>query len=241
MRRLIAGTALFLLPSLFLFAATPIDADPRANGTFVAPIPNVPFTAVDKMEQTRIDPDGSIVKLKTTRAIARDSQGRIYKVARLLGPAAETGTPPIYMIEFYDPQTKIYTLIYPRSRTFWKGDLNRTPNRLAQEYFYGLPMHNGLPVYKFSKKEELGIQSMLGMPVHGIRETQELVNSAGKNAIGTDEYWYSDDLRMSLVAEHKFSNGGSLTVTVTQITRAEPDPALFEIPANYRQLDRPEE
>jgi hypothetical protein len=81
MRRLIAGTALFLLPSLFLFAATPIDADPRANGTFVAPIPNVPFTAVDKMEQTRIDPNGSIVKLETTRAIARDSQGRVYKVS----------------------------------------------------------------------------------------------------------------------------------------------------------------
>jgi hypothetical protein len=241
MRRLTAGTALFLLGPLFLFAATPIDSDPRVNGTFVAPIPNVPFTAVDKMEQTRIDPDGSMVKLKTTRAIARDRQGRIYKVARLLRPFAETATPPIYMIEFYDPQTKIYTLIYPRSRTFWKGNLDRTPNRLAQEYFYGLPMHNGLPVYKFSKEEELGTQSMLNMPVHGIRETQELENSTGKNTIGTDEYWYSDDLRMSLVAEHKFPNGGSLSVTVTQITRAEPDPALFEIPANYRQLDRPEE
>jgi hypothetical protein len=102
-------------------------------------------------------------------------------------------------------------------------------------------MNNGLPVYKFSKEEELGIQNMLGMPVHGIRETQELVNSAGKEAIGTDEYWYSDDLRMSLVAEHKFPNGGSLTVTVTQIARTEPDPALFGIPANYRRLDRPEE
>jgi hypothetical protein len=68
-----------LVGSSIYFAATPIDADPRANGTFVAPIPDAPFTAVDKMEQTRIDPHGSIVKLKTTRAIARDSQGRVYK------------------------------------------------------------------------------------------------------------------------------------------------------------------
>jgi hypothetical protein len=241
MRRLSAETAFLLLATLFLHAATPIDADPRANGTFVAPIPNAPFTAVDKVEQTRVDPDGIIVTLKTTRAIARDSQGRVYKVARLLRPTAESGTRPIYMIEFYDPQTRIYTLMYPRSKTFWKADLDRIPNLLAQQYLYGLPMHNGLPVYKFSKEEELGTQSMLGMPVHGIRETQELVDSTGKNTFGTDEYWYSDDLRMSLVAEHKFSNGGSLTVTVTQITRAEPDPALFEIPANYRQLDRPEE
>jgi hypothetical protein len=101
-------------------------------------------------------------------------------------------------------------------------------------------MHNGLPVYKFSKEEELGTQSMLGIPVHGIRETQKLVDSTGKNAFGTDEYWYSDDLRTSLFAEHKFPNGGRLTVTVTQITRAEPDPVLFETPANYRQVDRPE-
>jgi hypothetical protein len=241
MRRLTAGIAFLLLAPPLLFAATPIDADPRANGTFVAPIPNVPFTAVDKVEQTRIDTDSTIVKLKTTRAIARDSQGRVYKVARLLRPIAETGTPPICMIEFYDPQTKIYTLIYPRSRTFWKGDLDRTPNLLAQEYFYGLPMHHGLPVYKFSKEEELGTQSMLGMRVHGIRETQKLVDSTGKNTFGTDEYWYSDDLRMSLFAEHKFPNGGSLAVTVTQITRAEPDPALLEIPAKYRQLESPEE
>lgn len=145
----------------------------------------MPFTAVDKVEQTRIDPDGTIVKFRTARAIARDSQGCVYKVARLLRPIAETGTPPIAMIEFYDPQTKIYTLIYPRSRTFWKGDLDRTPTLLAQEYFYGSPMHNGLPVYKFSKEEELGTQSMLGMPVHGIRETQKLVDSSGKMLLGS--------------------------------------------------------
>jgi hypothetical protein len=240
MRRLVAGTAVLFLVPLFLFAATPIDDDPRANGTFVTPIPNAPFTAVDKLQQTLFDPSGTIVKLKTTRAIARDSQGRVYKVARLLRPIAETSTPPIYMIELYDPQSKIYTLIYPRSRTFWKGDLDRTSSLLAQEYFYGLPMHNGLPVYKSAKEEDLGTESLVGMPVHGIRETQKVVDSTGKNGFETDEYWYSDDLRMSVVAEHKSPNGDSLTVAVTQITRAEPDSSLFEIPANYRQLDRPE-
>ncbi len=49
-----------------------------ANGIFVTPVPNVPFMAVSKLETTRIDPDGTIVSLKTIRDIARDSQGRIY-------------------------------------------------------------------------------------------------------------------------------------------------------------------
>jgi hypothetical protein len=241
MRTLTAGTAVLLFAPLLLSAAIPIDADPRANGTFVTPIPNEPFIAADRVDQTNITPDGTIEKSWTTRAIARDSQGRVYKVARTLRPITQTGTRPIYVIELYDPQTRIYTLIYPRSRTFWKGDLGRIPTLLAQEYLYGLPMHNGLPLYKFSQEEDLGTQSMLGMPVHGIREIQKLVDSTGKNVFGSDEYWYSDDLRVSLFAEHKSPNGSDLKVTVTQLTRAEPDPALFEIPANYKQLERPEE
>ena len=77
MRRMLPGIAFLLLASALLFAATPGPQDPRANGTFVTPIPDAPFTAVDKVEQTRIAPDRTIVRLQTTREIARDSQGRI--------------------------------------------------------------------------------------------------------------------------------------------------------------------
>jgi hypothetical protein len=80
---------------------------------------------------------------------------------------------------------------------------------------------------------------MEGIPVHGIRQTQTIKDSAGKSTVETDEYWYSDDLRMNLVARHNEPGGGSLTVTVTQVTRTEPDAALFEIPADYKRNDTP--
>src|ERR1700722_14087325 len=112
MRRVLTGIAFLLLAPVLLLAATPVAQDPRANGTFVTPIPDAPFTAVDKLEQTRIAPDGSIVNLQITREIARDSRGRIYKVARLPWQTTKKGTSSIYMIEVYDPQTKTYTLIY---------------------------------------------------------------------------------------------------------------------------------
>lgn len=242
MRRLSLGIALSFLLPLVLAAVTAVNPpDPRANGTFVTPVPGKPFTAVDKLEQTRIDQDGKIVSLKITRDIARDSRGRIYKVARLPEPLTSNGIPPAYMAEIYDPLTKIYTLIYPRSRTFWRGDLDHTPSLLAQEYFYGLPMHNGLPMYRFAKEEDLGTRTMKDLPVHGIRETQTIVDETGKTIAVTDEYWYSDDLRMSLAAKDNIPGGGSVTVTVTQITRTDPDPAIFEIPIGYQQRDRPEE
>jgi hypothetical protein len=241
MRRILPGTAFLLLAPALLYAGTPVAQDPRANGTFVTPIPDVPFTAVDKLEQTRFAPDGTILRFQTTRAIARDSRGRIYKVARVLRPVTESGTRAIIVIELYDPQTKTYALIYPRSRTFWKGDLDRTPSLLAQEYFYGSPMHNGLPVYHYSREQDLGVRTMQDLSVHGIRETETVADDKGKTMDATDEYWYSDDLRMSLLAMCNLPGGGSVTVTVTQITRTEPDPKLFEIPSAYRQIDKPEE
>jgi hypothetical protein len=237
MRRILPGTAFLLLAPALLFAATPVAQDPRANGTFVTPIPDAPFSAVDKLDQTRFAPDGTVVNLQITRAIARDSRGRIYKVARLPRQAAENGASSIYMIELYDPQTKIYTLIYPRSRTFWKGDLDHTPSLLAQEYFYGRPMHNGLPVYHYSKEQDLGTRTIDDLPVHGILETETLADDKGKTLEATAEYWYSDDLRMSLLAKCNLPGGGDVTVTVTHITRTEPDPALFEIPGGYKQLE----
>jgi hypothetical protein len=224
---------------LVLFPVSPDALSQIANGIFVTPVPNVPFVAVVKLEQTRTDPDGTIVNLKTNRAIARDSQGRIYKDSRRLQLATESNTPPMIMIDLYDPQTKTYTFIYPQYRTFWKGTLVRPPSLLAREFFYGWPTRNGLPVNESAKVEDLGTQTMEGMPVHGIRETQTIKDSAGKSTVATDEYWYSDDLRMNLVARHNQPGETTLTVTVTQVTRRDPDAALFEIPAGYKQNPTP--
>jgi hypothetical protein len=72
-----------------------------------------------------------------------------------------------------------------------------------------------------------------------IRETQTIKDSAGRITVATDEYWYSDDLRMNLVAKHNQPGETTLTVTVTQVTRTEPDAARFEIPSGYEPKDTP--
>ena len=57
----------------------------------------------------------------------------------------------------------------------------------------------------------------------------------GKEIAITDEYWYSEDLRIYVMIKHSDPRKGTTTMTLTQITRAEPDPALFEIPHDYKQ------
>jgi hypothetical protein len=227
----------FRLP--LLLALTPSAMPQIANGIFVTSVPDTPFMAVSELETTRITPDGTSVSLKATRAIARDSKGRIYKEARRLEPATESATPPIILIDIYEPQTKTYIFIYPQYRTFWKGTLERPPIGLADEYFYGWRTRGGLPVYKSAKEEDLGTQTIDGMPVRGVRETQEVVDESGKRMVKTDEYWYSDDLHINLVAKHNEPGKVSLTVMVTQVTRTEPDAAIFEIPSDYKRNATP--
>jgi hypothetical protein len=51
----------------------------------------------------------------------------------------------------------------------------------------------------------------------------------------SDEYWYSDDLRINLLIQHGDPRTGSVTMSVADVQRTEPDRAVFEIPAGYKR------
>jgi hypothetical protein len=81
---------------------------------------------------------------------------------------------------------------------------------------------------------------MEGVDVHGTRDTQTIPVEAngGKEITLIDEYWYSEDLRLNMLAIHKDPRTGEQTTTVTQLDRAEPDPTIFEIPSGYKIILR---
>jgi hypothetical protein len=226
---------------LVLFACDPFACDSgalgqTANGIFVVPVPNAPFMAISTVEQRRTDPDGTSVHLKSSRAFARDSQGRLYKEIRSLEPFTDSSTAALLMTVIYDPRTRIYTYLYPRIRTYWQGTLDSPIPLLAREYFYGWPARYGLAVDKSVKQEDVGVQSVEGMAVHGVRQTETVLGRPGTVA-ETDEYWYSDELGMNLVAMCTQPGKSILTVRVTQVTRTEPDAAIFAIPSGYQRKE----
>jgi hypothetical protein len=70
----------------------------------------------------------------------------------------------------------------------------------------------------------------------GVRETQIIPaesSDTSKEITITDEYWYSDELRINVAMKHSDPRVGDTTLTVTHITRGEPDPALLEMPEGY--------
>lgn len=222
---------------LLTLAAVPGGLAQRTGGIFITPVPNVPFTGVIKVERTVLRPDGQVESLKSIRDTARDSRGRIYNVLRVLVPADFTGTPPTIRVHLYDPQTRNYTYLYPREHTYVTGTVNHPPAAEPSDLIAS-PAGNSVPLNQFTKEEDLGTQSIEGITAHGVRETQTLPASSTNGAVVlTDEYWYSDDLHMNVMVKHDDPRKGSVTMTLTQATRTDPDPSLFQIPEGYEPAD----
>jgi hypothetical protein len=226
------------LTRLALVVLIPV-ATAQARGVFVTPIPNVPLLAVVNTQSSQIQKDGTTLNRKTLSAIARDGHGRIFNERRPLIPASETATPPILSILVYDPQTRTSTFIDPQNRVAWQSTLNRPPSAVPPDVG-SIPLVGSTPASPYIKEEDLGTRRMEGVDVHGTRDTQTIPAEAngGKEITVVDEYWYSDDLRLNMLAIHKDPRTGERTTTVTQVDRGEPDPAIFEIPSGYKIIHR---
>jgi hypothetical protein len=142
-------------------------------------------------------------------------------------------------IHLYDPQTRVSTMVYPQQKLFSAGMVNRPPETVPPSQLYASPAGNSLPLSQFTQEKDLGTHRLDGLPVHGVRETQTIPASqsgTGKTVVITDEYWYSDDLRINMVMKHDDPRTGSMTMTVTQVSQDEPDPGLFQIPEGFKEM-----
>lgn len=153
----------------------------------------------------------------------------------MLIPASSKETPDLRLIHLYVPQTGISTELQARSRTFWTETVCHPPLTVLPSMRYASPAGENLPNSEFTK-EDLGFHEMEGLPAPGIRESQTIPGESGtgREIVITDEYRYSEDLRVYLMITHGEPREGTVTLRVAQVTRTGPDPALFEIPEGYK-------
>jgi hypothetical protein len=215
-----------------LVAASPFSRA-SAQSFFLTPVPNAPFSGILNVERTVVRKDGSVSQFKSTRQVARDMGGRIHNELRTLVPISSSDAPVLLNIHLYDPQTRISTEIDVAKRTFWTITVSHPPSTEPPSIRFASPDGNA-PPNQFTKQEDLGFREIEGVPAHGILETQTVTDeNDGKEFVIIDEYWYSQDLRINLIVKHSDPRKGTTTLTVAQITRAEPDPAFFEVPEGY--------
>jgi len=96
-------------------------------------------------------------------------------------------------------------------------------------------MPSGKPVV-----ESLGTQFMEGVAVEGTRTTMtipagEIGNEQPINIVS--ERWFSPDLKVLVMSRQSDPRFGETTYRLTNLTRTEPSPQLFEIPSDFKIVD----
>lgn len=93
-----------------------------------------------------------------------------------------------------------------------------------------------------TRTEQLGTRPVEGVEAEGVRT----VTTIPAGEIGNErpieivyERWYSKELQLVVMSKQYDPRFGEQTYRLTNITRSEPDPSLFELPTGYKVLSEP--
>ena len=215
--------------------AAPAAGAQGGGGIFVTPIPGAPFSGIVRVEKTDVQPNGATLQVWSERQIARDTTGRIYNESRPFVPAAVNTVPPVIVVHLYDPQSRMSEFLYPQRKTYQMIILNRPPATDSPDNFASSTAASA-QLSELTRREDLGDRTIAGLRAHGVRLTQTLPaaqSGTGQDVVVTNEYWYSEALRLNLMTRHDDARTGSMTTTLTQVNPTEPNAALFGVPAGY--------
>jgi hypothetical protein len=223
-------------------------------------VKNKPYSADAVTETVQTLSSGDRVVQNSSAKIYRDSAGRTRREQTM---KAVSGEAPI-IISIYDPVSGDYYNLDSNTKTAHKimlppmpnlsGDmkagaefkdkpkLKATDGAKAGAVVAGNSISAGGKAVAWSgdaevNQESLGAQTIEGVEAEGTRVT--ITVPAGKidneNPIVTvDERWYSPELQAVVMSKQSDPRMGETTYRLTNIVRSEPDPFLFQVPADYR-------
>jgi len=210
------------------------------------PVRGKPLSAAEVYRTTQTLSDGTQVDRSNTSLFYRDAEGRM----RSESPAR---------VLIFDPVAGFTYQLNPKEKTYQKDPV---PPRSSSEWIAaeGNGTHvsstsaelNGDPGTSYAQRygdrgdaalvtEELPPQTVGGVPAKGSRITITIpAGTFGNNreVKVVNERWYSDDLQVLLKSSNSDPRYGTTTYELTRIVRAPPDPALFQVPADYRLVNR---
>lgn len=194
-------------------------------------VPGAPYSAEDKTEREQVLANGTRIRnTMTTRKVWRDSQGRARSERPvMMNPNREMPSPAV--IEICDPvEGAVYVL----------DEQAQVAHRVKMNVVNARPGAGGPPFRNQPDTEALGTQVMEGVVVEGYRHTSTIPEGKAGNdrpIAMTTEAWYSNDLKLVVLSITNDPRYGTNKTMVTNISRAEPDPALFRVPPGYTVVD----
>jgi len=121
----------------------------------------------------------------------------------------------------------------------------KTPSELLED-LKKLRAEQGIsearPRREEASTEQLGKKEIEGFSASGFRHIRTLDAGAignDKPITSTSETWFSEDLKMMILSVNDDPRSGQRTMRLTNIRLGDPDPQLFQIPADYTVKDIP--
>jgi hypothetical protein len=209
-----------------------------AGGPHAQGLTGAPYSAEAINERVQTLADGTHITQPVQKTkFYRDSQGRTRIERTFPAPAGAVAGPAT--IEINDPVSGAHYTLHERNHTAYRISLvdERPP----------APPHINAQLTPHSQsegpqrtRESLGTQTIEGIVAEGTRMTS--VYPPG--SIGNDrpitvvtETWRSPELNLTVFSEISDPRSGETTSRLTNISRAEPDAALFQIPPDYEIVD----
>jgi hypothetical protein len=224
-------------------------------------IPGAPYSAVATTQSTTEFSDGNRIVRTNTVRFFRDGQGRTRTERGVGGDGEEITAQLNPMIMIHDPVGGRSYVLNPQTKTAF---VYKMPNRGAGAppggagfppaialaprdpipgfALMGLGMGIGASASTEASSAEtsLGQKVISGVSTTGTRIVRTIPSGVlgnEKPIISTLEEWRSPDLRVPVQISQKSSIGGVVTLNLSQVVRAEPDPTLFAPPADYTVHD----
>jgi hypothetical protein len=207
----------------------------RVDGVDLLPLPGMPLTGKSSIEWTRTLEDGGTITVHLEANLARDNAGRMYRERRSFVPVGSDQQPRLTAILLFDPAARTRTECTVGTKKCVVTDY--LPRRQFAMQPAG-PFANGT---RTLTREDLGQDTISGMSVTGTRETTTInagVVGNERPLVTTREFWYAASIRTNLAVTRDDPREGKQVIRLTDLSLAEPDPRMFEIPEGYTVFDQ---
>jgi len=214
-----------------------------------------PYSAEQVTERVQTLADGThITQGGQTTKFYRDSAGRT-RIEHIFTPppGAMIASPPPSVIQIRDPVAGYHYTLDSRNQTarrmaipsaaHWfntAATLANPPRPSVLPATTAAFKADSTRLHPEVSRESLGTQTIEGVLAEGTRTTTTFpVGFVGNDRPVTtiSETWISPDLKMAVLSKTSDPRFGESTTKLINIVMAEPDPALFQVPAEYSIVD----
>jgi hypothetical protein len=196
-----------------------------------------PYSCELTTETTKTAQDGTKFHHQSVVTLEyRDSQGRFRTESSL--PNAGTG-PEQQHIVIRDPVAQVVYMLDSQHLVARRLPLPATGAKPAQEIYQARTAAGTRSEYV--TRQPLGPRTMEGVYVEGFRFVTNFpagIFGNDRAFVVTEERWVAPEMALAIFNKRTDPRFGETVMRRTKIQRGEPDPALFQVPANYTVMDQ---